>query len=137
VSTFNLNYQKNQQQINRIDCHPTSSLLACAFESGELGLFDYSSGRTSKLLQQAHPSGVSTVLFANSGLNLISGGHDGAIRVWDLRTHKIVQEIEGSVAHRSKYEEGVMGLAINPEKPAFFASGGADCMVNLYELMIQ
>jgi striatin 1/3/4 len=77
--------------------------------------------------------GVSKVLFANSGLHLISAGNDGAVRIWDLRNHQLVQEVHQGVAHHKKYDEAVLGLAIHPEAP-FFASAGADCIVNIYEL---
>jgi hypothetical protein len=38
-------------------------------------------------------------------------------------------------AHGRKFDEGVMCLAVHPDSSApFFASGGADSLVNIYEL---
>lgn len=48
----------------------------------------------------------------------------------------MVQEVKNLVAHKAKYDEGVMGLAVHPDMP-IFASGGADCLVNLYDLNLQ
>ena len=64
---------------------------------------------------------------------MITGSHDGSIKVWDLRNYRVVAEL--SKAHQRKYEESVMCLAAHTSVP-FFASGGADCVVNIYELNI-
>jgi striatin 1/3/4 len=76
---------------------------------------------------------VSSVSFNNSngGLNLISGSHDGTIKIWDLRNYKVTGEF--TKAHQRKYDEGVMCIAAHSKMP-FFASGGADCTINIYEL---
>jgi WD40 repeat protein len=81
-------------QVNKVDCHPTMSVAALAHDSGEVTLFDFMAGKVSKTLTKAHVNGVSSALFVNSGLNLITGGHDGSVRVWDLRnTNKaVIQE---------------------------------------------
>jgi len=120
-------------QPNHIDCHPTMSLAATAHESGDLSLFDFAAGKAVKTL--AHSAGAaSQVKFANGGLHLISGGHDGSVKIWDMRTHRVLQEVRS--AHQRKFDEAVMSLALHPEAP-FFASGGADCVVNIYELRLQ
>ena len=127
------------QQINKIDCHPTLGLVASAHEGGELSLFDFNSSKSVKVLPGAHGSpsiGASAVLFTKSGLEMLSGAHDGSVKVWDLRTYRPIQEIEGGVAHQRKYGEGVTFIAEHPEAP-FFGTGGADCLVNLYELNPQ
>jgi striatin 1/3/4 len=112
------------------------SLAVTAHESGEIQVFDFQANKLTKTLSQAHKSGVSAALFVNSGLHLLTGGHDGSVRVWDLRTNRVVQEVRGGTAHKVKYEEAVMGLAVHPDMP-FFASGGADSLVNLYELNLH
>ena len=73
---------------------------------------------------------------SNGAIHFVSGGHDGTIKVWDMRTFKTIAEISKKGAHKRKFDEGVMCLASHPEAP-FFASGGADCLVNIYELNVQ
>lgn len=124
-------------QPNHLDCHPTMSLAATAHESGDLTLFDFAASKTVKILSGAHSAqrgAASQVRFANGGLHLISGGHDGSVKIWDMRTHRVLQEVR--TAHQSKFDEAVMSIALHPEAP-FFASGGADCVVNIYELRLQ
>lgn len=58
---------------------------------------------------------------------LISGGHDGAIRAWDLRTFQCIYD---TVAHRRKYDEGVLSLAQSPNL-SLLASGGADSLIKI------
>ncbi len=70
----------------------------------------------------------------NSGLHVISSGHDGAVKVWDLRNFKTIAESKKD--NYRKYDEGVMCLAAHNNVP-FFASGGADCLINIYELNLQ
>jgi WD40 repeat protein len=72
------------------------NIAASGHESGEVSIFDFSAGRLIKTIVGAHGSGfqsttgVSQVKFANNGLHLISGGNDGSIKIWDLRTYKLL-----------------------------------------------
>ena len=67
---------------------------------------------------------------------LISGGHDGAIRAWDMRTYQCIFDVP---AHRRKYDEGVLSLASCDKYPLiasgklFFLCdlGGADSIVKI------
>jgi striatin 1/3/4 len=63
------------------------------------------------------------------GYTLISGGHDGAIRAWDLRTFHLVFDAS---AHRKKYDEGLLALAASDKYPVI-ASGGADSHIKILQ----
>lgn len=80
---------------------------------------------------EAHTDGISSISYSNSGMSLITGSHDGSIKIWDLRNYKVSGEI--AQAHGKKYDESVMCIASHNKIP-FFASGGADCIINIYEL---
>lgn len=112
------------------------SLLAVAHENGTVNLMDYNQNRIVKTLSDAHKDSVSSVKFAasNGGLNLITGSHDGSIKIWDLRNYKCVAEV--SKAHNRKFDEGVLSIDCHSNIP-FFASGGADCVINIYELNLN
>ena len=123
-------------QINQISCHSNMSLLGIAHENGTLNFVDYNSNKIVKTLTDAHSDSVSCIKFAgqNGGLSVITGSHDGTIKIWDLRNHKCIAQV--SKAHGRKYDEGVMCIDSHSSTP-FFASGGADCVVNIYELNLN
>ena len=59
---------------------------------------------------------------------VVSGGHDGAVRVWDVRTFQLLHDM---AAHRRKYEEGTHALAACPTMMPLLASGGADSIIKI------
>ena len=65
---------------------------------------------------------------------MVSGGHDGSVRVWDMRMYRVVQEI--NKCHERKYDEAVMGIALHPDLP-FMATAGADCKINICEINLS
>ncbi len=65
-----------------------------------------------------HSSGKASVGPGGSA-TLISGGHDGAIRAWDMRTFQCIFDVP---AHRRKFDEGVLCLASTDKYP-LIASG--------------
>ena len=59
----------------------------------------------------AHTDAVTSLLIPSRRTGsqaLLSGGHDGALRAWDLRTFHLVFD---TTAHRRKYDEGLLSLA--------------------------
>ena len=58
---------------------------------------------------------------------MLSTGHDGNLRVWDLRKYKCVSDIS---VHVRKYDEGALCLSLGPE--GMLAVGGADGLVKLF-----
>ena len=107
--------------------------VVAAHDNGCLSIYDYNSNKVVKQINEAHKDGISSLLFSNSGLHLITGCHDGSIKVWDIRTLQSIGEAK--LAHGRKYDEGVLCLQTHPTVP-FFASGGADSTVNIYELYV-
>jgi len=109
------------------------SLVATAHENGSINLYDFNSNKIVKTITDAHKESVSSVSFANhsGGLNLISGSHDGSVNLMDLRNYRTTATIPK--AHGKKYDEGVMCIASHSKIP-FFATGGADCNISIYEL---
>jgi WD40 repeat protein len=83
-------------------------LVATAHDNGTLNFFDFNANKVVKTINDAHTDGISSLAFSNSGLHLISGCHDGSIKVWDVRNHKMVSE--NNKAHSRKFDEGVLSL---------------------------
>lgn len=79
-------------------------------------------------LVNAHTSWVSCLAWRpGSGHHLASGGHDGAVKLWDIRSAVPL----GSL---SSHGDGAKVLAASWWGPARLASGGSDSKLQLYEL---
>ena len=77
----------------------------------------------------AHIDSVTSLSVDVAGIFLVSGGHDGSVRFWDLLgPHACIQEIS---SHREKANEGVLAVDFHPSLP-FMASAGADGVVKLF-----
>jgi WD40 repeat protein len=103
--------------------------LASAHEDSVVRLFDPLSGKLTKTIR-AHRQGVACL--AAQGHYLFTGGHDGDLKVWDLRNASQACEIKGT--HARKYEEGVLALAYGS---GGLASAGADGLVKTYAFDCQ
>ena len=63
--------------------------------------------------------------FGKESFELLSTGHDGSLRVWDLRKYRCVSDM---VIHLKKYDEGALCLALGEGQ---LAVGGADGSIKL------
>jgi striatin 1/3/4 len=63
-----------------------------------------------------HTDSVSALANTINGHYLISGGHDGALRCWDIRKQQCLYDIP---AHRKKYDEGINFIAPHPNESVF------------------
>ena len=59
---------------------------------------------------------------------LVTGGHDGSLRFWDLRTKICTQDLLN--AHRRKGDEGIWDVSLRRE--GWCASAGSDGVVKVF-----
>lgn len=119
-----------ESQVNTLVAHPTLPMLAAGYEDGTIKTFDTNTIEVTSSFT-AHPDAVTSIDIDGGGLNLLSGGHDGSIRFWDiLSSRACTQEIS---AHRVKAGEGVLSVKYHPSLP-YCASAGADGLVKLYSM---
>ena len=78
--------------------HSTRTLVCTGHENGFINVFDYGSDTLVKTIQSAHGDAVSCLGISNTGLQLISGGHDGCLKVWDLRKMDASSSADGGEA---------------------------------------
>src|SRR6516165_11238268 len=92
-----------------------------ASASDDLSLWDAASGK--RLATITQPSWVTVVAFAPHAPLVVTGHDDGAVRFWDINTHKLVRELE---AHKHP----VSALAFSADGTRL-ASAGEDRLIHL------
>lgn len=97
-------------------------------------MFDFSANKITHTIPQAHSTQISSLCLSKTGLQLVSGCHNGTIKIWDLRkVGTALCTIEK--AHLPKYDESVMSLTMHPSQP-LLVSTGADALVKVYEMFV-
>ncbi|WKY10384.1 hypothetical protein Q1695_002609 [Nippostrongylus brasiliensis] len=109
--------------ITRILSHPTMPLTITAGDDRKIRYFD---NHTGKLMHSAvaHVEGISSLAIDPNGLYLLSGSHDGSLRMWNMEKREIS-------AHRKKYDASVTCVAFHPSRP-LIGSAGADSLAKVY-----
>ncbi|XP_065056919.1 striatin-like [Rhopilema esculentum] len=114
-------------QINKVLPHPTLPIVLTAHEDRHIRFFDINTGKQIHTMV-AHLDAVTSLSIDPTGLYLLSGSHDGSIRLWNIENKTCIQEI---TAHRKKFDEAVFDVAFHPSQP-FIASGGADAVAKVF-----
>ncbi|VDP07561.1 unnamed protein product [Soboliphyme baturini] len=113
--------------INCILSHPTLPMTITAHNDKTIRFFDNCTGKIIDLMN-AHLDAVTCLSVDPNGLYLLSGSHDGSLRLWNLDTKTCLQEI---TAHRKKFDESVFAVAFHASRP-LIASGGADALTKVF-----
>lgn len=120
--------------ISKVISHPQTNLVISGHDDGHITMFDFAASKVTHTIAQAHATQISSLALSKTGLQLISGCHGGAIKVWDLRKVGVALcSVES--AHMNKYDEAVMSLTMHPNQP-LLVSTGADSLVKLFELVV-
>ncbi|KAL4955363.1 WD40-repeat-containing domain protein [Aspergillus filifer] len=80
-----------------------------------------------KFLLRGHLRGVSAVKYSPNGSMIASGGADGAVKVWNASTGKLIQSFEGHLA-------GISTISWSPDG-ATIASGSDDKTIRLWNVL--
>lgn len=113
--------------ITRILSHPTMPMTIVAGEDRKIHYFDNQTGKLTHSVL-AHVEGISCLAIDPNGLYLLTGSHDGSLRLWNMETRICLQEIS---AHRKKYDASVTCVAFHPSRP-LIGSAGADAVAKVY-----
>ncbi|EFO23777.1 hypothetical protein LOAG_04706 [Loa loa] len=113
--------------ITKILSHPTMSVSLTASNDRKIRYFDNNTG---KMIHGtvAHVEAISCLAIDPNGLYLLSGSHDGSLRLWNMEKRICLQEI---AAHRKKFDSAVMTVAFHPSRP-LIGSAGADALAKVF-----
>jgi WD40 repeat protein len=119
-------------RVNAVRFSPDGKILATGggdpSRSGDITLFDVSTGKVIKSWKERHEDTVLSLDFSPDGKLLASGGADKIARVTDVTTGYQVNLFEGHTHH-------VMGVAFRADGRVL-ASAGADGVVLTWDMVI-
>jgi WD40 repeat protein/ABC-type oligopeptide transport system ATPase subunit len=117
----------NNIWISSLAFNPTNEMsLAVGSSDHQIYLWDLKKCK-SKILGR-HDSWVNSVAFNKDGTRLVSGGQDGTVIVWDVKTLQPIGE--PLIGHNGE----VQGVAFNPREPDKLVSVGYDRDIILWDL---
>ena len=114
--------------MNCIVSSQSTNLTVTGHEDKRIRFFDLSSNQCIKDMV-GHTDSVTDICVDLSGLYMLSTGHDGSLRSWDIRTFHCLHEI---TLNRKKYDESIFSISLHPSQD-LIAIGGSDSIVKLLE----
>ena len=116
----------HDDEVRCMSINENGSLIATGSLNGDLRLWNLTNGQMIFTIRTAHQGGVNAVAFDLRGDRIISGGHDGLVRVWGCAEPQCKAIGRG---HRGE----VTSIALSPCGKRIF-SGSEDHTVNCWGL---
>lgn len=117
-------FPKEHPLVTSIVLSPNGSLLGATYDDDQSEIWDCATGRRLAVLKP-RKSGQE-IIFLHGSSRFITGGSDGTIAVWDLRTLRCGSRFRGSL-------HGVNSLAVTPDQRTLTAGTGEGA-INLWDL---
>ncbi|KRY89935.1 Striatin, partial [Trichinella pseudospiralis] len=117
----------SRSSINQILSHPTLPITITAHDGRVIRFFDNNTGQMIDSVV-AHLDAVTCLSIDPNGLYLLSGSHDGSLRLWNVDTKMCLQE---TTAHRKKFDASLHAVAFHASRP-MIASAGADGLTKIF-----
>ncbi|KRY39251.1 Striatin-3, partial [Trichinella spiralis] len=117
----------SRSSINQILSHPTLPITITAHDDRVIRFFDNNTGQMIDSVV-AHLDAVTCLAIDPNGLYLLSGSHDGSLRLWNVDTKMCLQE---TTAHRKKFDASLHAVAFHASRP-MIASAGADGLIKIF-----
>eukprot|EP01120_Amphizonella_sp_Union-15-10_P012032 TRINITY_DN5274_c0_g1_i1.p1 TRINITY_DN5274_c0_g1~~TRINITY_DN5274_c0_g1_i1.p1 ORF type:complete len:305 (-),score=40.55 TRINITY_DN5274_c0_g1_i1:27-941(-) len=104
--------QHTESQVNKLEISPNKLMIAAA-GNPHIRLFELRTNNPQPVtVLSGHKSNVTSIGFQKEGKFLYSGGEDGTVKIWDLRTSSVQQDTE--------YAEGCNSVALHPNQEEIY-----------------
>eukprot|EP00041_Stephanoeca_diplocostata_P004591 m.47387 g.47387 ORF g.47387 m.47387 type:complete len:547 (-) comp15217_c0_seq1:348-1988(-) len=88
--------------VTQVRYNSTGRYFASACKAGKIKIWDGLSCRCIQTINKAHDgTAVTSVQFSKNDNYLLSGGRDSVVRLWDLRTHRVLVSYVGAATTKS------------------------------------
>lgn len=108
---------------NCVNLLADGSLILSGWSDGKIRAFYPESGSVKFVIHDAHMDGVTAVNATNACDRIISGGGDGKVRMWNIRTFEMLSSLS---EHKTKIEKIVVR---NGDEECVSASADGSCIV--------
>lgn len=132
VQTMNLAENFTQNHVNILESHPNIDILGAGSDNGGISLLELRQSKIVHSVHNAHSSAVSSLCFDRNGFSMYTGGHDGSLKVWDLRQLSDMVCVNEYSGHQPKYDEYIHHLTLHPKLP-MLVSSGADGKITVFD----
>jgi hypothetical protein len=113
-----------------IACSPDGKLVAAGDIAGNVWVFDTTT-RLQRLRRHGHVNRVTGVGFIDNGRTLVSGGSDGRMKFWDIKTGR---EVGAMFPHESAgLGRGIGALVCSHDGMTIATGGAGDGTIKLWE----
>lgn len=87
----------------KIGSHPTcvaasEDIIIAGCREGRLQAYDFAQGQNLWQIENAHKGGATTVKIASNVRFVVSGGAEGELRIWELKTREMISHMKEHVA---------------------------------------
>ncbi|EAY20110.1 hypothetical protein TVAG_366180 [Trichomonas vaginalis G3] len=127
--------------IPRVDFHsrdlkfsPDGSMIAVAIAPASIGIFNLASRTLTHILEE-HVRNVSSLLFTKDSSKLISGGSDGILCVWDMKTMAPIKKLQNGTLEPDApaSRDGPVSSIVAGPGDAYFAVGFSNGIVIVFD----
>ena len=108
-----------ENSIESIAFSPDGRTLAIGLGAGEICLLDTKTEALSQYFDMQHRWGVLSLAFSQDGALLASCGEDSTVRLWDVKTRKLLRTFIG---HKSGVSNDVFSVAFSPDRKTVASS---------------
>ena len=82
----------------------TDEIIISGWSDGKVRAFRVDNQELLWTIDHAHPSGVTAIDLAHNFKFLATGGNDGEIRVWEIRTRELISHLKEHTSKITKIE---------------------------------